>query len=112
MEFRLFERIIDTVIQKHRLRRTYAFLDNITIGDATVEKNDKHLPAFLKASREENLTFNEKKTVKRTTEIDLLGYRLSFGSIRPDTNRLKPLIKLKPPSNPRQLKPTMGIFSY
>jgi len=61
MEFRLFERIIDTVIQKHRLRRTYAFLDNITIGDATVEENDKNLPAFLKASREENLTFNEKR---------------------------------------------------
>ena len=77
-----FQRIIDTVIQKHGLRRTYqSYLDNITMGGATVEEHDKNFAAFLKASQEENLTFNKKKTIKRSTEIDLLGYRPSFGSV-------------------------------
>ena len=66
----------------------------------------------MKASQEENITFNEKKTVKRVTEIDLLGYRLSHGSIRPDPNRLKPMIDLQPPTNSRELKRTMGMFAY
>ena len=66
---------------------------------------------FLKASQEENITFNEKKTVKRVTEIDLLGYRLSHGCIRPDPNRLKPLMGLQPPTNSRELKRTMEMFA-
>ena len=107
-----FQRIIDTVIQKHGLHRTYAYPHNNTMGDATVEEHDKNLAAFLKASQEENLTFNEKKTVKRATEIDLLRYILSFGSIRPDPYRLKQLIELKPPSNPHELKRMMGMFAY
>ena len=77
---RLFQRIIDTVIQKHGPRRTYAYLDNVTACVATVEEHDKNLAAFPKASLEENLALNEKTTVKRATEIDQLGYRLSFGS--------------------------------
>jgi len=46
-----FQRIIDTVIQKHGLHRTYAYLDNITVGTATVEEHDKNLAAFLKDIR-------------------------------------------------------------
>ena len=107
-----FQRIVDTVFQQHGLRRTYAYLDNITAGGATVEEHDKNLAAYLKATQEENLTFYEKKTVKRATEIDLLGYRPSFGSIRLDPNRLKPLIELKPPPNPSELRRTIGMFAY
>ena len=73
-----FQRIIDTVIQKHRLKRTYAYLDNITVGGVTEKEHDENLDAFLKALQEENITFNEKKTVKRVTEIDLLGYTVSW----------------------------------
>ena len=107
-----FQRIIDSVIKKHKLKRTYAYLDNITVGGVTAEEHDKNLLAFLKASQEENLTFNDQKTVKRVTEIDLLGYRLSMGSIRPDPNRMKPLVELKPPTSPQELKRTMGMFAY
>ena len=67
---------------------------------------------FLKASQEENITFNEKKTVKRVTEIDLLGYRLSHGCIRPNPNGLKPLMDLQPPTISRESKRTMGMFAY
>ena len=42
--------------------------------------------------------------MKRVTEIDLLGYRQSHGSIRLDPNRLKPLMDLQPPTNSRELK--------
>jgi len=73
-----FQRIIDTVIQKHGLRRTYAYLDNIAVGGATVEEHDKNLTAFLTKPRKKKILHLTKKTVKRSTEIDLLGYRLSW----------------------------------
>jgi len=37
---------IDTVIQKHGLRRTYADLDNIAVGSATVEERVKNIAMF------------------------------------------------------------------
>ena len=80
--------LLQTPVQKHKLKRTHAFLDNISVGGVTVEEHDKNLKAFLKAAKEESLNFNEKNTVKKMTEIDLLGYRLSFDRIQPDPNRL------------------------
>jgi len=56
-----FQRIKDTVIKKHRLKRIYAYLDNITVGGVTEKEHDENLDAFLKASQEENITFNEKR---------------------------------------------------
>jgi len=46
--------------------------------------------------RQINLTFNDAKFVVAVTEVDILGYRESQGSIRPypDPDRLRPLIEL------------------
>jgi len=102
--------IINTVIQKHGLRHTYAYLDNIAVGGATVEERVKNIAAFLKSRKKKIVHLTKKRSANRATEIDLLGYRLSFGSIRPDPNRLKPLIELK--SNPHKLKRTMDMSGF
>ena len=52
---------------------------------------------FLDAASKINLTFNDRKSVVAVTEIDILGYRISQGSISPDPERLRPLIELPIP---------------
>ena len=57
-----FQRIIDSLIQRNKLKRTYAHLDNITVAGETQEIHDSNLKAFLQTAFEANLTFNESKS--------------------------------------------------
>ena len=101
-----FQRIIDSVIADNELKQTFAYLDNITIGGFDKADHDCNLKMFLDAASKINLTFND------VTEIDILGYRISQGSIRPDPERLRPLIELPIPKSSKELKGCLGMFAY
>ena len=44
--------------------------------------------------------------------VDLFGYRISKGGIRPDPERLAPLRQLLPPSNQKCKRKAIGMFAY
>ena len=52
------------------------------------------------------------KCIFSTFIIDLLGYRITPGTLQPDPNRLKPLLDLKPPHNAKSLQRVVGMFAY
>ena len=108
----MFQRVIQGIIQKHNLKDTYAYLDNVTIAGIHKEDHDRKLSALRTAAEKENLTFNEEKSVIGKTEIDLLGYRISHGVIKPDPERLKPLVNLQLPTCKSNLQRVVGMFAY
>ena len=87
-------------------------MDNITAGGANKEDHDQNLNALLKAAAKNNLTFNESKSIIAKSEIDLLGYRVSHGVIRPNPERLKPLMNLQLPTCKSALQQLVGMFAY
>ena len=107
-----FQRIIDKIIASNKLKHTYAYIDNITIGGADQDAHDENLRLFLKAAKEVNLTFNESKSVVSMSQIKILGYEVSHGLIRPDPERLRPLVELPLPTNNKELKRCLGMFAY
>ena len=44
--------------------------------------------------------------------MNLLGYNISYGEIKPDQNRLQALLDLSPPTNANELKRVVGLFAY
>ena len=44
--------------------------------------------------------------------MNLLGYSISYGEIKPDQNRLQALLDLSPPTNANELKRVVGLFAY
>jgi len=106
-----FQRIIDSIISQSGLQRTYAYLDNITIGGTSKAEHDQNLQRFLEAASQFNLTY-EAKSVVAVPQIDTLGYRVSHGLVKPDPERLHPLIELPVPQNHRELKRCLGMFAY
>ena len=56
------------------------------------------------------LTLNKDKTVSSVKSLCILGYCVSKGSIKPDPERMKPLLDL--PVDPASLQRAMGLFSY
>ena len=45
-------------------------------------------------------------------EISILGYRVGYGTMKPDPERLKPLRELPPPATRKAIQPAMGLFEY
>ena len=107
-----FQKIVDDVIASSDLRYTYAYLDNSTIGGHNQEAHDRNLQMFLKAAKKVNLTFNESKSVLSTSRINILGCKVSYGLIRPDPKRLRPLTELPLPQNSKKIKRCLGMFAY
>ena len=107
-----FQRVIDDVIQRHQLKKVYAYLDDLTVTGSTLEEHDQNLRQLLAAAAQSGLTFNEKKSKIRQEKIQLLGHEISQGSVKPDPDRLKPLLQMQPPESPKELKRVSGMFAY
>ena len=59
-----------------------------------------------------SLTLNKNKCLYSLTSIDLLGYTISKGSVKPDPDRLKGLMNLPVPQNFPSLRRALGMFSH
>ena len=107
-----FQRTIDKVIETEQLQDTFAFVDNVTVCGRTKEELDANVAAFNNARVKYNLTLNDDQTVLCTTSIRILGYTISYNCIRPDQDRLKPLMEMPPPTSLKSQKRIIGMFSY
>ena len=67
---------------------------------------------MLKAALSGNLTLNKDKSKFKVTYLNLLGYNILYGKIKPDQNRLQALLDLSPPTNANELKRVVGLFAY
>ena len=107
-----FQREMDRFISDYSLQATYAYLDNITVCGKDKADHDMNLNKFMEAAKKANLTFNKDKCEFSTTRLKILGSVVENGTIKPDPERLKPLLDLSPPQNPKQLRRTMGFFAH
>ena len=104
---------MDDIISKEGLLDTYAYLDNITICGKDQRSHDTNVQKFYEAAEKYNLNCNPDKTVSSKRSINLFGYCISNGEIRPDPERLIALDDPKIPDSPKSLKKkTLGLFSY
>ena len=106
------QRIMDKIIDDNKLKGTFAYLDNVTIGGKDQEEHDANLSKFLEVSKQFQLTFNEQKSIISATSINLLGYQISNGTLSPDPERLQPLLALPAPHDMPSLRRTIGMFAY
>ena len=107
-----FQRIIDNLVTEEGLKNTFPYLDNVTVAGVNQADHDKNVAAFLEMIKRRNITLNESKSVYSVPIIDILGYRLSHQSIKPDPERLQPLQDYPPPSNVPSLRRALGMFAY
>ena len=107
-----FQRTIDKVLEVEGVSDTFAFVDNVHVCGRTKEEHDRNVLAFKKVRDKYNITLNDEKTIECTTSLTTLGYVISNNVISPDSNRLKPLLEMPPPSNLKSQKRIVGMFAY
>ena len=108
----VFQRTINDFIKTNDLKDTYAYVDNIMGGGVNQEEHDINLSRLQGAAKRCNFKFNDQKSIFSVSSIDILGYTVSQGSIRPDAECLRPLRELPEPHDTPSLKRAIGLFSY
>lgn len=107
-----FQRTIDNIITENNLSGTFAYVDNVTVCGMNQQEHDENLQRFLKVATEKNLELNNDKSIYSTTVLNILGYTVSNKSIKPDPERLQPLLELPIPKTKKELERVLGMFSY
>ena len=107
-----FQREMDKMIDDAKLKDTNPYLDNITVAGRTQKEHDQNVTRLFDALRQRNWTLNDSKTISSVPYINILGYYVGNGTIKPDPERLIPLQNLPPPNNQKALKRVLGLFAY
>ena len=94
-----FQRVISQFIEKENLKGLFLFLNNVTVAGKTQAEHDANVEAFLEAIKRNNFTLYESKTITSVPKIQILGYEVGHGWIKPDMERLRPLKDFPPQPN-------------
>ena len=108
----IFQRQMDRIIFNNKLKKTYAYLDDIIVCGSTADEHDLNLKNFMELAKRLNLTINKEKSKFFLEEINYLGHTISKDLIKPDNNRLKPLLDMNPPETKANMQRILGLFSY
>lgn len=107
-----FQRAINSIIKIENLEGVYAYLDDITICGTDQNDHDSKLSKFKAMASKYNLTLNLNKSEFSKKEINLLGFNICNGTIKPDSERLRPLLDLPAPTDSASLRRTLGMFAH
>lgn len=107
-----FQRTIDTLIKEEKLTGVFPYLDDVTICGKTQQEHDDNLNKFMSVVTRRGLTINKDKSLLSSRKISILGSVIENGEIRPDPERLKPLLELPLPKDKKALQRVQGFFSY
>ena len=97
-EVAVFQRVISHFVENENLKDTFPCLDNVTVAGKTQEDHDLNVKAFMEAINRNNFTLNESKTISSVSNVQILGYVVGDGLIRPDPERMRPLKEFPPPT--------------
>lgn len=107
-----FQRVINDIISKNNLDRTYAYLDDVIVCGRTKAEHDINLEKFMNVCKEYKLTLNTEKSKLNQEKISYLGYSIENNTLSPDPERLSALMNMPIPSNAKALQRLLGLFSY
>ena len=80
----MFQRAMDKMVEEEGLKDTFPYLDNITVAGRNQEEHDENETTFHETIQRRSLTLNETKSVESKVSINILGYCVGDGVIKPD----------------------------
>ena len=108
----IFQRIMTDIIKEDHLVSTFVYFDNVVIGSNSLQELEARALRFKTSMEKRAMTLNDSKTIYGVTELNMLGYCVGNSSIKPDPERLTPLLEMPAPSSPKSLKRVLGLFAY
>ena len=108
----VFQRIMTQMVKEDRLVNVFVYFDNVIVAAQSLKDLELRSAQFKKSMDRRSMTLNESKTVYGVPQLNILGYCVGAGMIKPDPDRLKPLLELPAPTSQKSLKRILGLFAY
>ena len=108
----VFQRAMDKMVEEEGLKDTFPYLDNITVAGRNQQEHDENVKEFHATIQLRSLTLNETKSVESKASINIFGYCVGDGIIKPDQERLRLLQDYPPPTNVGSLRRVVDMFAY
>ena len=94
------------------LHFTLAYLDYVIIFSETEEQHLKHIPNVLTRLKQANLKLEKSKYAFFKKELHYLGHILTTDGIKPQTEKIKAICDMKPPTNQKGVREFLGMVGY
>ena len=107
----VFSRIVVKTFQEHIYKTMAVYFDDWTIY-STLKDNCKWLRLMLERCRQIQLSLNIKKCIFVTPIGILLGQIVCKEGIKVHFAKIKIILDLKPPINPKQVRVLLGHIGY
>jgi len=88
------------------------YVDDLLVFGKDKKEHDENLERVLRRIGEVNLSLNKRKCNFGQRKISFLGYTIEDGKIRPDENRLEPILNFVQPINAKGLQRFLGMAVY
>lgn len=107
-----FQKTINMILAGLKGLNLQVFIDDVCIATTTWEEHIQMLAEVLKIIMKSNMKIKASKCIMGARGITFLGHEISQDGIRQDPEKLKALLKLPAPKDPKGIKRVMGMFSY
>ena len=91
------------------LNFTLAYLDDVIIFSETAEQHLKHIQIVLTRLKQANLKLKKSKCTFFKKELHYLGHLLTTDGIKPQTEKIKAISEMKPPTNQKGIREFLGM---
>lgn len=105
-----FQKFVDSILAG--IPGVVAYLDDIVIGGETIEQHNDRLLAVMEVLQREDLRIKPTKIRCGLQRVDVLGFNISHGVIRPQAQLVEKLGHIGRPSNKRQLREVLGVANF
>lgn len=85
---------MSNIISSENPTGVFAYLDDLTVCGQNQREHNVNLTKFIAAVKKYGLTQNEGKCSFSKSSVKLLGYHIENNIIKPDPERLEPLLKI------------------
>ena len=107
-----FQRTMDYVLGDAKGKFVMVYLDDVIIYSKTFEEHLKHIEEVLNRIRDANLRLKAEKCFFAATELQFLGHVVGKDGVRPDPEKVDKVVHYPTPTNLRDLRGVLGLFSY
>ena len=106
----VFQERLDRVLRL--LEGVHGIADDILTHGETEIQHDGRLLTLLETARMNNLSLNPDKIQFKSTDCKFFGHRLTPEGLKPDPEKVKAIVDMKPPQSMQSLQSFNGMVKY
>ncbi|KAM7284724.1 reverse transcriptase/ribonuclease H [Ixodes scapularis] len=107
-----FQRLMDILLGDAKFNFAMAHMDDVVVFSKSFEEHLAHLEIILSRMSKAGLTINPKKVQPAASRVNLLGFIVDDGTLRPNKDKLRAVLDYPPPRNAKSLQRFLGMVGF